>query len=204
MNRWYARIPWLTLLGSACLFFSWVLENYFQNEWAARKQYLFETRVLIGIEAGLIDLWTLRREDENRRKPTDSDLIAAADYKLVNHLSNAIATLVYRNYPDEPNVQELIDACREAKQTSRVFYKDKNYDALANKARTLQNLASKIAPKELEEHERQYSEVAHLESTWRSRFLALYIVGSVILAFGFVWGKLKGTQRNSAQTNGNV
>lgn len=186
-SRW---ATYFKVIGTILLFVSWIVQNRLQNEMTTKKQYFFETRVIVSIEESKANQWEIARRQAEKQSPEDRNFLSLTEFKLISHLANAYSTAKFRNnLNDSESRQAIWREYRGYQDSARHFHQTNKYKELTTLRKSVEEKVEAECVGLIQEHERQYSVVVSQEETWATVFCWCYIVGSLAIACGFVIAK---------------
>lgn len=189
--KWYKKIPWLKLLGGALIFFSWVAQNKFKSDWTDEKNYLQQVQMFISVEDGRMNQWWIAYEQEPVNPSQNEGRLALYALKLLQAQTNLIAWGDARLANNDQVKNDIIEAKNAAQKRAIQEYESKNYKAIFKALGSVVKFSNEHTDSQIVEAGRKLNKVRAEEKKWDTIFIALYIIGSCLLAIQFFQDHLK-------------
>lgn len=176
---------WLTIIGAIIIFCSWFVQNI-QADASAENEKLKRSQLVIDIQEVEQSLLETNLNQEVRRKPMDTVLLAVAQTKLAYCYMNKLTRSMARTTEDWEAYKKLLAEKNNLNDILNNALKSKDYAKI--------NQGYKYAASKFQDDFRQlddaflvkYTKMEDREGQWNWWFRISYIIGSLLLAVSFL------------------
>lgn len=183
--KWWKKIPWFKAVGGAILFVSWISQNYFIAERKDELAYLNLAQTLISIEEGHFIEWLAVYLVEQRKESPNPQILKDAALKAAQHQLNIITWATAR-VTDPGTHNQLLKEKKELQVKLIKSHEQNDQSEIISWLSGTIDAANKEGPILKEAADVRYSVARTQNEIWNKRFLAFYIIGSVLLGIGVV------------------
>jgi len=191
--RWFAKIPWLTVIGSALLFISFISQNHYKALWTTETQRLQRSQMVIDIAELRMEKWLITFIQERRKPIPDKEMLGAYAAKLIKCNGNLLAWADARVAQDSTESRAAFEARDRLNLKADELLKNKDYEKIAELAEKILYFQTvfDIDKKQTSEFFKKINAVNEEENTWDQRFYYAYILGSLMIGAQYIIQKLK-------------
>lgn len=188
--RWWRRIPWFKALGAVLLFGSWIAQNYYGAAKGDELAYLNQAQLLISVEEGHFSVWLSTLLIEQQKDKPSSKILKDAALKAAQHQLN-ILTWATARVTDPGTHQDLLTEKRQLQERIAQAYKQEQPGEIIAWLNALVTTAESRGPALVEAFAARYARSRDEKESWNTRFLILYILGTLLVAIGAGIGWLR-------------
>lgn len=191
-TSWYRKLTlehWGTIVGSLILFSSWIVDKNYQSEWAATRDKLQRSQLVVDIEEVHRSLYDLAYLHELKKQPVDSFSLAVAALGQTRTKLNLYTWGVGRVTDNADEYQQMIATKRQIIEISEYSLLTSDYKKLFE----AHDIVTKVFTKNYMKNDASFSDkidvVNQEQDKWDKRFFWLYVVGSFVLGVSYIYGR---------------
>jgi hypothetical protein len=189
-------------IGMVLIFFSWLSQYYYYADYSSKRAELEYDMTFIANEISIITPWLIAFNLERKKGNPDEEVIWNSSRQFVLRVAE-ILKVAEKHYSENIAEKELTyDKTKNILIELNKYRAEKNIDEIISLTQFVMLAFPEIGEISREHIDEIYSVLREEEFYWRNIFLAFYILGSIMIAIGYIILKSKEIESPTNKSSG--